>query len=221
MDDIDPIQTQTLVSSLGVLGEGSSLEELMGASAWQEALTAAEAIDIPLELLNSSEPWLAAITVEQMLLMRIGFNPSMGVEMHLVQRAATDNKDIHGLESVEEQLRFLDNLSATAQREMLLQALLESAEIEAFMDELIDAWRNGDVEFMEETILADMQQYTELHEVIVVERNRRWVAAINEYMTHDDDYLIIVGALHLVGDDGVPSLLRQQGKTIRQLAKVP
>ncbi len=221
MDDIDPIQAQTLVSSLGVLGEGSSLEELMGASAWQEALAAAEAIDIPLDLLNSSEPWLAAITVEQMLLMRIGFNPSMGVEMHLVQRAATDNKDILGLETVEEQLRFLDNLSAEAQREMLLQALLESADIEALMDELIDAWRNGDLEFMEDTILADMQQYTELHEVIVVERNRRWIAAINEYMTHDDDYLIIVGALHLVGDDGVPSLLRQQGTRIRQLPKVP
>lgn len=221
MDDIDPVQTQTLITSLGVLGEGSSLEALMGDSAWQEALAAAEAIDIPLDLLNNSEPWLAAITVEQMLLMRMGFNPSMGVEMHLVQRAATDSKDILGLETIEEQLRFLDNLSAEAQREMLLQSLLQSAGLEALMDELIDAWRDGDVGFMEDTILADMQQYTELHEVIVAARNRRWLEAINEYMTHDDDYLIIVGALHLVGDDGVPSLLRQQGTKIRQLPKVP
>jgi uncharacterized protein YbaP (TraB family) len=221
MDDIDPIETQTLVTSLGVLRDGATLEELMGARGWQEALAAAEAVDIPLELLNSSEPWLAAITVEEMLLMRIGFNPLMGVEMHLMQRAVRDNKEILGLESIEEQLRFLDELSLEAQREMLLQTLLESADIESLMDELINAWRNGDVDFMEETMLADMQQYTELHDVIVAERNRRWIAAINEYMTHDDDYLIIVGALHLVGDEGVPSLLRKQGTKIRQLPKVP
>jgi uncharacterized protein YbaP (TraB family) len=221
MDDIDPIQTQTLVTSLGVLRDGASLEDLMGQQGWQDALAAAEAVDIPLDLLNSSEPWLAAITVEEMLLMRIGFNPLMGVEMHLMQRAMRDNKEISGLETIEEQLRFLDELSLEAQREMLLQTLLESADIESLMDELINAWRNGDVDFMEETMLADMQQYTELYEVIVAERNRRWIAAINEYMTHDDDYLIIVGALHLVGDEGVPSLLRKQGTEIKQLPKVP
>jgi len=221
MDDIDPIQTQTLVTSLGVLRDGASLEDLMGQQGWQDALAAAEAVDIPLDLLNSSEPWLAAITVEEMLLMRIGFNPLMGVEMHLMQRAMRDNKEISGLETIEEQLRFLDELSLEAQREMLLQTLLESADIESLMDELINAWRNGDVDFMEETMLADMQQYTELYEVIVAERNRRWIAAINEYMTHDDDYLIIVGALHLVGDGGVPSLLRKQGTEIKQLPKVP
>ncbi|NND35900.1 MAG: TraB/GumN family protein [Gammaproteobacteria bacterium] len=148
---------------------------------------------------------------------RLGFNPMLGVEMHLTAQATRDGKPIEGFETVEEQLRFLDDLSPGAQNEMLLQTLKESAELASLMDEVIEAWRRGDTAFLEETLLADMQQYEELNRTLVVDRNHRWLDRIEELLTHDDDYLIVVGALHLVGEDGVPNLLEANGARIQQL----
>lgn len=217
MDDIDPLAMQGLVNELGLLPDGTSLEDVMGAAMYEEAVAAAEAIDIPLDMLGRSEPWLAAMTVEEMLLFRLGFNPMLGVEMHLTAQAMRDGKPIEGFETVEEQLRFLDELSPGAQNEMLLQTLKESAELASLMDEVIEAWRRGDTAFLEETLLADMQQYEELNRTLVVDRNHRWLDRIEELLTHDDDYLIVVGALHLVGEDGVPNLLEANGARIQQL----
>ena len=216
MDDIDPMATQGLVNRLGVLDDDTTLRDLMGAEKYAEAAEAAAELDIPLEMLDRSEPWLAAMTVEEMLLFRMGFNPLLGVEMHLTARAGSDGKPIAGFETVEEQLLFLDNLSIEAQREMLLQTLRDSAQLQTLMDSIISAWRRGDVAYLEETLLADLQRYEELNEVLVVNRNRRWVGEIKELLTHADDYLIVVGALHLVGDSGVPRLLRSEGIDVRQ-----
>ncbi len=218
MDDLDPIALQTLVNELGMLPEGQSLADLMGRESYARAREAAAAADIPIDMLQQSEPWLAAMTVEQMLLFRMGFNPMLGVEMWLTDQARQDGKPIEGFETAEEQMQFLDGLSLQAQREMLLQILLDSGELRDVMDATIKAWRNGDTAFIEDTMLADIQQYEELNRVIVEDRNHRWTDAIEELLDDQDDYLVVVGALHLVGDDGVPRLLEKRGIPIRQLA---
>jgi len=211
MDDLDPVATQSLVSRLGMLPAGGSLADVMGPEAYSRALELASELDLPLDMLSTVEPWLAAITIEQLALSRIGFNPAYGVESHLVGKAAADGKDILGLESIEEQLTFLDGLSIDAQRSLLLQTLVESSELEATMDELIDAWRHGRVDVLERTMLEDMSEFEELYDALVVERNRAWTERIGELLAGSDDYLVVVGALHLIGDDGLPAMLSERG----------
>ena len=82
---------------------------------------------------------------------------------------------------------------------------------------MIEAWRYGDTAFMEENMLSDMQDYPELNQAIVVNRNIDWTSQIEDLLDDDIDYLIIVGTLHLVGEDGVPGLLTQRGYTVVQL----
>jgi uncharacterized protein YbaP (TraB family) len=64
-----------------------------------------------------------------------------------------------------------------------------------------------------------MEDYEELHQAIVVNRNINWVGQIQALLDDEDDYLIVVGALHLVGDNGVPSLLANLGLEVRQLSQ--
>lgn len=220
MDDIDAAATQALVTKLGVIHDDKTLRDLMGSEMYAKAELAALALDIPLDMLNKTEPWLAAVTVEQLALNRIGFNPVYGVEMHLLAKAQKDGKEIQGFESIEEQLTFLDSLSLEAQRDLLLQTLAEGNDIEAVMSGLIDAWRTGDVKFLEENMLADMLQYPELYRAIVSDRNERWVEDINALLDDDDDYLIVVGTLHLIGDDGVPALLTRAGVNVSQMQQL-
>ena len=219
MDDLDPVYTQAAFNRAGVLRDGRTLKDLMGDELYAEAERAARAVDIPIELLAQSEPWLAAMTVELMALYRIGFNPMYGVEMTMTTRATRDGKPIEGLETVDEQLSFLDGLPLDVQNEMLLQTLRESAGLREQIDELILAWRHGDIATLDDGLLESIAEESELHDVLIVQRNRRWVDAILEWLDDEQDYLVIVGALHLVGDDGVPALLEQRGIGIHQLSE--
>lgn len=219
MDDLDGVVSQQLFSQKGVLRDDTTLRDLMGEKLYQQAALAAQASDIPIELLAKSEPWLAAITVEMMALYRIGFNPLLGVEMHMTSRAVEDGKPIEGLENIEEQLAFLDGLSLPAQRAMLMQTLKESANMSETIDEMIRAWRYGDIQSLESGLLETLADHKELSDVLVTNRNLRWVSQITELLDDRDDYLIIVGALHLVGKKGVPNLLAGRGVKIIQLSE--
>jgi uncharacterized protein YbaP (TraB family) len=217
MDDLDPLLMQATINRLGMLDEGTSLREVMGEELYAEAVAVAAELEIPLEMLERTEPWLAAITVEQLVLSRIGFNPSYGVEMHLLKKATTDGKTILGFESVEQQLGYLDGLSLEAQRYLLMQTLAESTTIREVMDDLILAWRSGDIGYLEQTLLEDVSGDLELYDTIVANRNRLWLDTIDELLERSEDYLVVVGALHLVGEDGVPQLLQQRGVKITQM----
>ncbi|MDZ7645106.1 MAG: TraB/GumN family protein [Woeseiaceae bacterium] len=219
MDDLDPLAAQGIATELGVLSNGGSLEALLGSGPYRRAAELAERADIPLALLGSTEPWLAAINVEQLMLMRIGFDPAHGIETRFTRRAKTDSKAITGLESVRQQLEILDGLPMEVQRALLLQTLEDSLELEARMDELVRAWRTGDTGLLEQTMLRDMQEHPRLYEQLVVARNRNWTQRIVELLKADEDVLVIVGALHLVGPDGLPALLEARGYRPAQMSQ--
>jgi uncharacterized protein YbaP (TraB family) len=221
MDDLNPIATQTAFTTYGILHDDRTLRDLMGNELYEQAITAADAIDMPLEMLSKTEPWYAAMTIEIMMLDRIGFNPTLGIEMYMMSKAQDDGKRIDGFETVEEQIQFLDGMSIQAQRDMLISTLTEGAKLGEMMDELIDAWRHGDVAHLESGMLDDLRKHEELNKALVTDRNSRWVDRIETLLDDDDDYLIVVGALHLIGRDGVPKQLEQNGYHVKQLSEPP
>ncbi|MEX0975629.1 MAG: TraB/GumN family protein [Woeseia sp.] len=217
MDDVDPIEAQSLITELGLIQDGETLSDVMGPHAWREAEELASRINIPLAMLSSSKPWLAAIVVEQLMLTRIGFDQALGIESYLAEKAVADGKEINGLETIRQQLEFLDNLALDSQRALLLQSLEESLDLEEIMDDLIHAWRHGDIDFLEVNMLQEMQSHAELYKTIVVDRNLDWVEQLTKLLQDQRDYLVVVGALHLIGEQGVPTLLEQRGFQVVQV----
>lgn len=218
MDDFDQANASAVIQELAVIQDGAGLQSIMGAAAYAQAQALAEKAQVPLAALEQSEPWFAAITIEQLLLTRIGFDPALGVENQLLQRAQKDGKEIVGLETFREQLEILDRLPVTVQRVLLLQTLEDSQEIERVMDDLLAAWRKGDTDALEKSVLADMREQPQLYRELVVNRNRNWISQIEKLLGQRDDYLVVVGALHLVGADGVPALLQKRGIDVKQMS---
>ena len=217
MDDLDPLAALQVLMSHGVLEGDTTLQDIMGPEAYAQARASAAEINIPMELLDKTKPWLAAITVQEMIMMRVGFKAEYGIEMYLTSKATADGKPITGLETVEQQLGFLDSLPTETQISWLLQSIVEAQNLEMLVDEMVVAWRNGDVKFLEEKLLVEMDAYPELRDAILVDRNKSWVEPIMALLDDSDDYLIVVGVAHLVGDNGVPDLLSKQGVRIKQL----
>lgn len=217
MDDVDPMAAMAAFTELGVMRDDTTLQQLLGEELHAQASAAAEASNIPLDLLNKSEPWLATIVVQEMMSDRIGFSAELGVEQYLTRKAMADGKPISGLETVREQLSFLDGLSLDAQNQWLVHSLVDGLRIEMLADQLVEAWQRGDVDYLERELLHEARMSPELHDALLIQRNRSWIDKIVDLLGRDENYLVVVGAAHLVGDGSVPELLVERGVRISQL----
>lgn len=217
---VDPAATLAMVNELGMITDGRQLGDWLGPEDFAEAQQLAKRINIPLSMLSDAEPWFAAITIDALMLMRLGFSPADGVEMRFAEIAANDGKPVSGLETERQQLEMLDGLSPQAQRDLLLQTLAESEDAAASMNTLVTAWRQGDIALLESDLLQEIRDYPEIYQTIVVRRNENWLSTIVGLLDDTDDYLVIVGAMHMIGESGVPELLRAKGYEVDQQRQV-
>lgn len=216
MDDLDPVAIQTLMVQKGRIADDKTLADLLGEKAWQSAAADAAAIGVDMTMLEAVEPWLAAMTVLNLQMAKQGFSPNDGVEMHFARRAAVDGKAITGLETAEFQFDLFDRLPLQLQADFLLKSLTDARTMADDADALVDAWKNADLDTMQREMTESFAEAPVLYDVLVAERNRRWLQQLLPLLDSDDDYLVVVGALHLVGDDGLVALLLSAGKTVRQ-----
>jgi len=60
-------------------------------------------------------------------------------------------------------------------------------------------------------------QFPSIYKTLLTDRNERWLSDIYTMFETPEIELILVGAMHLVGDDGLIELLRAQGYVVEQL----
>jgi uncharacterized protein YbaP (TraB family) len=61
-----------------------------------------------------------------------------------------------------------------------------------------------------------MKEYPAVYQRIVVERNRRWLPEIEKLIHDGSGAMLVVGAAHLVGQDGVIEMLKAKGYRVEQ-----
>jgi uncharacterized protein YbaP (TraB family) len=211
LDDLDPTEPSEFTLARGVLPPDQSLEDILGPDQYGRAHAQALDLGVDLDQLAQLEPWVVAITIAQMQFARLGLDPQAGVEQRLMGRAKQDGKEIRGLETLADQLGALDALPMKLQGEFLSISLDEAADMEKDADELIGDWARGDTEALAKTLVHDFDKFPDLYRSLIVDRNRKWADEIGALLDDDQNYLIVVGALHLVGNDSVIELLRTRG----------
>jgi uncharacterized protein YbaP (TraB family) len=217
MDDLDPAQMQRDVSELAMQPANQTLRQQLGPEAYAKLSSKVQPLGVDPAALDPFKPWFAAITLVQVQMMKIGFDAESGVEKRLTRRAAEDHKPIRGLETAREQLEIMARLPDKQQREFLLYSVDDAERMTSELDELLSAWRRGDAKGMAKLLQEGFDEYPDLYRPLTVERNRKWVPQIEALLDDKDDYLVVVGALHLVGTDSVIDLLERKGYKVEQL----
>jgi hypothetical protein len=157
------------------------------------------------------EPWFAGLSVSLLALKAHGYDVEHGVEQIIQAEARRAGKPGCGLETLDEQLALLDGLSPELQSEILLQALEEAADVESLIEPMLEAWRRGDEAGLERSLDEDFEGYPELADALIYRRNARWAEQVSGMLEDGEDVLVVVGAMHLVGDRGLPALLAERG----------
>jgi len=149
--------------------------------------------------------------------MKAGFDPQLGLDMHFYEQAKQDNKAVQGLETVEYQLARFDEMPLELQDHLLAETLKELDTEQASMSKLIEAWRTGNAPAVEKIVLKDLQQEPQLYQRLLVERNKNWMPKLEALFARRSRALVVVGAAHLVGPDGLLAMLKAKGFKIEQL----
>jgi len=220
-DDGDAQDAGARLLEAAQLAPDASLQALLGEARWNTVRTALTEAGFDAERASRFEPWGLALLLTQAGFARQGYTSAAGVEQQLTERARRDGKPISGLETAEMQIALLDGLDMNVQRQMLDLTLEEVQEMPQMLDELEDAWRAGDLQRLEALLLEGYRQMPELYTALLVERNRRWVSQIRAWPTTSPPRLVLVGALHVVGEQGLPALLQRAGYTVQRLTGGP
>ena len=214
LDDLDPATEQAALVSAAVLPAGQTLAGVLDADIYKLAQRRSRELGVDLSLLDQTRPWFVAITLLDLGMQKIGFEAERGLEQYLVTKAKNDHKKIVGLETIDKQVGIFAALPPKDQRALLAQTLGELDTADTTMSELTSAWRDGHLETMTEKLLADFDDFPQLYPALVTERNAAWTDEIERRLTDGRRYLVVVGALHLVGKDSVIERLGARGHRV-------
>ena len=164
------------------------------------------------------KPWFLSLGIAISAMTQAGFQPELGLDMHLMQRAQADGKSVLGLESAEDQIDALDGVPLDEQEIGLREALRPLPELREEIDTLHRYWRSADLEGLEQEMLGKMLEQTPVSaRILNVDRNRRWLPQVRALLDDGRPTLIVVGTLHLIGEEGLPRQLAEQGISVRQV----
>jgi uncharacterized protein YbaP (TraB family) len=213
-EDMDSPTLAPMMIAAAALPPGRDLRSTLTPQTWAKLEAYSAERGLPLAGFAGTEPWFVALVVSMTEMQRMGLDPAQGLDRHLIARATQAGKKTQGLETAAEQIGALDSMTPAEQQQALDEALADAADFRTEMDALHDKWRRGDAEGLEALMGADMRaHYPQLYQRIDVDRNNAWLPKLRAMLDdeHEDDALVVVGSLHLLGDDGLVALLRKQG----------
>jgi uncharacterized protein len=176
-------------------------------------------VNLSPEILQALEPWFVGMLVTIVEAGNRGFESELGLDAHIAARAKEANKPANGLETGDQQLAMLDGMSKAEQIQMLAESIDTNVE-DSELDTLHRDWRAGNVDALWKGMALDARtKYPALYKRINTDRNDAWVPKLEARLQAPgaDDTLVVVGALHLLGSDGVVDKLKKKGYTVERV----
>jgi hypothetical protein len=178
--------------------------------AYQAAIVS---VGLPANAFDNFEPWFPAMTLSVLPLTKLGYDPEQGAEKLLTKFAKADAKPVSGLETLEEQLGFFDQLPDVQQVAFLNTVVRDMDKLGPMLDKMVALWAKGDPDGLAVAMNESMAATPELAKTLLYDRNARWADQIKTRLDKPGTVFIAVGAGHLAGEKSVQDYLKAQGLT--------
>lgn len=224
MDDaMNPASTMGLITQHGFLPPDKTLHKMLAPEHRKKLDEVAASLGLPPAGLARMRPWLAAITLASLSLIKQNskdgksVDPSAmtgdlaGVDMQLWKWGKEAGKELGALETAEDQIRIFADLPEDQQVELLVTTLSDVSKPQQALDLLLDAWKRGDTAALDRGLHGEMAKYPAIQKAVFYDRHVKWLPQIERMMADGKTHVIIVGAGHLVGKDSVIDMLRAKG----------
>ncbi len=220
---VAPQKAQQLVMLMGLYTPPDGLSAHLSPETRALLPEALQRVGLPPEAVERMQPWLVYMTLSVLELQRIGYSEAGGVDRLLLTRARGSNKAIVELETIEGQMRMLASFSDEVQELMLRDQLQASALMAVHMARMTTAWESGNPEALSQLLFEkkDDPAYRPFYEGLFFTRNRQMADKLVALFDKPETHFVVVGAGHVVGEQGLLDLLARKGFQVRQLPREP
>lgn len=207
---------QARMMELGMYPEGQNLWPNLEAGTRQLLEKKMTEFGLPPEAFSQFKPWFVAIQIEIVQLLRLGFNPQYGVDVHFFDRAKSGGKEVRFLESTEFQINLFGSMDKQDQNAFLNRTLKELELADEMAAGLAKFWKAGDAAGLYDLLSKSFKDYPDLYDRLLIQRNKKWVKEIEDTLRENKSVLFVVGVGHLVGPESVVDLLKKKGYAVKQ-----
>lgn len=204
------------------LPEGRTLDRIVGTQTFLDAALIAKKFGLPPEQLRRLKPWgaMTIFSLPPSELERLA-SGKLPLDGWLQREAFRRGKQVHGLESIEEQIEVFDGMAEELQVAIFRTALDQAPEIEKVFEEMTQSYLARDTAELYELMERDRgdlseAQYQEFLERTLFRRNRVMLERLARELAAGDAF-VAVGALHLPGEKGLLRLLEEAGYRVTRV----
>lgn len=213
MDMDDP---STMLSGLLYMNmkNDSTVEELYTPAEYKRVKEYfSDSLKMPITFLARAKPYfLVALLYPRMMDCP---NPS-GVEEELIKIAKEDKKEIKGLETMQFQASVFDSIPYEWQAKELLKNIDSFSVYKKQFVTMLDFYKNQQMDSIKTLINKSEFGSDKYDDLLLNNRNKNWVKQLDAIMKKESVF-VAVGAGHLVGDNGLISLLKKEGYKVEPL----
>ncbi len=197
--------------------DGRNLEQVVNQDTYAALEQFFSKRGIPMAGIIGFKPGMVSIMMTMVELQRLGL-AGIGVDAYYSTKSINDQKKLGQLETVETQIAFIASMGAGQVDEMLIYTLADIERLPGLMNSMKDAWRRGNLaELKAVGITPFKNEFPDIYQALIVDRNNAWMPKIEAMVETSEVEFVLVGALHLAGDDGLLAQLVDRGYRVRQL----
>lgn len=209
-----------LTSSLGMYRDGRRLSDKLDSYQLKLLDAAANNARLNLAALDSMKPWLASEFLSVVAATEAGLDPGLAADEALKSRAERAQKNIIYLDTIESQIRLSADLPEFVQMAMLSESLSGFNSVGPEFVRVAQAWALGSTDFLTAQIIeATKSKSPEFYATLFTERNKVWAQTLTRYLEGTGTGFAAVGIGHLLGEESVQSILKEQGYSVARYYK--
>ncbi|MBE7683700.1 TraB/GumN family protein [Paenibacillus sp. P13VS] len=208
---------QKLILDLGSYQDGTTLKDHVSSETYTKLGDILKKNGLEPNALDAFKPWVAESTLASLKSTTAGYEASAGVDLYFIQKAIESKLPIIELESYESQLGMFNDFSKELQEETLKATLDNFDVLDDSVNQMAEMWKTGNDEQLLELTnsFSDNEEY---NKAMLIDRNIGMADKIDGYLKSDkkEEYFIVVGAAHYLGEHGIVKLLEDKGYTVER-----
>jgi hypothetical protein len=214
----DPATVGLIVSRYGVDPE-RGLSEKLGPDDLRALRGQAD-----LGRLEHLRPWAAALMLSMQPVTAGGAEVSRGADLVVTRQARAGGKQVRTFETLEDQARMFAGLSEGAEVRYLADVIHERQAppkrlaLDPRASTIETQWMAGDLASLGPGLVGELARDNPgLYDALLKRRNLAWADKLAVEMAGARVELVNVGALHMVGPDGLPALMAARGFKVERV----
>lgn len=208
---------QKLILDLGSYQDGTTLKDHVSSETYTKLGDILKKNGLEPNALDAFKPWVAESTLASLKSAAAGYEASAGVDLYFIQTAIESKLPIIELESYESQLGKFNDFSKELQEETLKATLDNFDVLDDSVNQMAEMWKTGNDEQLLD-LTNNFSDNEEYNQAMLIDRNIGMADKIDGYLKSDkkEEYFIVVGAAHYLGEHGIVKLLEDKGYNVER-----